>query len=1145
MLRLVYTLIICFGIFSSAWADGSRYAEKSVLSEGRWVKIQVDSTGVYKLTSANLRQMGFSDISKVAVYGYGGWPLDEDFSKNTYIDDLPEVATWRGNGDFILFFAKGPIKWEYVSASDSFVHTNNPYSTAGYYFVTEKDNPKQMETAPSVANGSLLITTFDDYALWERDLVSVNESGRELYGESFATNLSQNFYFNIPGITNEPGKTTFRFIASSTSGGTTASMTINGESQSTLSFPSNRDSYTSAIERNTTQTWHGDKTERVVANIRYSRTGDRNVHLDYIRLQMRRELRPYGSVTFFRNIQSASNASRFVINNASAGMFVLDVTNGVNPQLIETSLNGSELSFFARPGVLREYAMVQPSSSIPSPKIVGEVKQMKDLHALPQVDMIIIVPPIMIAQAERLAEEHRVRDGLSIEVVVPEDIYNEFSSGTPDATAYRRFMKMFYDRSTSEEDAPKYLLLFGDGAHDNRLLSEKWRNTVDPKTLLLTYQSVNSLRAPLQNNSTDFGTYVTDDYFGLLDDNEGANIATANIDLGIGRFPVRTPEQAQTVVSKIISYMNNEDTGAWKNMLLFMADDGSSSDKYTIDHTAQADSLARYMDNNHPQFLTRKLYYYAHRKDFSSGRGAYPTVREALFQQLREGALLFNYTGHGSTSALSDEQVVTHADIRNFSYNRLPIWITATCDFTRFDAPTNSAGEDVFLNSRSGGIALFTTMRVAYSNPNFEINKALLEYLFEKKDGKYPTLGDAIKNMKRSQKLTKYTVNFMLVGNPAMRLTYPTHEMKVTEINGKPVNEGDNILFKASEVISVKGEVLTPGGQKATTFNGEVNPTIMDSKRINSMFDNNNTGMQNDTFKRVPFAFTDYPIMSKETGTVVNGDFEFTFRVPIDISYSGDFGKMNLYAVDKENRIEAHGNFQGYRVGGTADNMNDKEGPKIRAIYLNDSTFADGGQVNTTPLLVVNVWDESGINITGNSIGHDITLTINNNPSLTYNLNSHYRTIPGSGGEGTVRFLIPTLLPGIHTAEFKVWDIMNNSSTETITFEVVEELKPSVAELKASPSPARENVTFYLYHNRPEANINVTMMVYDMQGRLVWEQTEKTVSNYQEPYTTIWNLTNGSGVRLSSGVYVYRAAISTDNSKEATKANKLIILTAQ
>ena len=716
-----------------------------------------------------------------------------------------------------------------------------------------------------------------------------------------------------------------------------------------------------------------------------------------------------------------------------------------------------------------------------------------------------------------MAVAHREKDGLTVEVVTPEAIYNEFSSGTPDATAYRRLMKMFYDRSSSLGNPPKYLLLFGDGIYDNRGISGEVQG-VSRSNMLLTFQSQESLNVY---------SYATDDYFAFLEDNSGSNFSRDKMCLGVGRFPIRTVTEATQMVDKTISYMENKDSGSWKNNVTFVADDGNNEDSFTTNHMKQADQLAEAIEEMQPGFLVNKVYFDAYKR---SSLGTYPDVHNEIEKLLKSGQLLINYTGHGSTTHWADESVWTQTDINNSSYKHLPVWVTATCDFTRFDDVTTSAGESVFLNPTSGGIALFTTTRVVFSGNNANLNKALIDNLFQEDANSRYTLGEAMMYTKR-QLNDSNKLNFILIGDPALKFAYPEYKARVTAVNGEAVSD-EPFEFKALSRITVEGEILNPSDSFAADFTGVLSSTIFDSQ-------SSITTLGNSSEK---FTYLDYPnTIYIGRDSVRNGKFSFTFMVPKDISYSNKKGKLNLYASSETK--EAQGSFFDFIVGGTSDTAEtDTIGPEIRQIYLNDSSFVSGDKVNTTPYFVAKLWDKSGVNITGSSVGHDMMLTIDSMPSMSYNLNSYYALLPDSENEGLVQFSIPELEPGMHTAEFKVWDILNNSTTYTFTFEVAEGLKPNLIELYATPNPARDQVEFFLHHNRPESNLKVTVMVYDMTGKFLWSTEKSGSSELFKAYIVTWNLTDNGGRRLRPGVYLYRAAISTNNSKEATKANKLIIL---
>ena len=808
---------------------------------------------------------------------------------------------------------------------------------------------------------------------------------------------------------------------------------------------------------------------------------------------------------------------------------VMDITDPANCKIIETELTGSTMSFtIPESNSLREFVLIRTDrTDFPVPVSKGAV-ECRNLHGWSNKDMIIISPSTLRKEAERLKEAHETQDGLRVEVVTPEEIYNEFSSGTPDATAYRRFMKMLYDKAASKEDRPKYLLLFGDGAYDNRFVTESWSKMSDKEreNFLLTFQSENSL---------DEKSYVTDDYFGFLDDaSNEKSVESCPVDIGIGRFPIRSVSDARKMVNKVIRYMNNEELGIWKSETCFVADDGGNADKDKNMHMEQADAAAKTVERQASDILAGRLFFDNYVKDFSSSN-PYEAVTSQMNKKLREGLSLINYTGHGNTTSWSDEKVLTQQIIDKFSYSKLPLWITATCDFCRFDALATSAGESIFLNEKSGGIALYTTVRVAYADTNEIINRHFLESLFtQDANGQYPVLGDVVKETKRKHTGPR-NLNFTFIGDPAIKLNLPTYKIRISTINGKDVAL-DTPNFRAYDEVVVEGEILSQDNLSVDNFNGKLDVKVMDSKI--SITTRNN--FRNES----AFKYEDYKnLVYKGSTQVQNGKFSFSFYVPGNISYSGKTGKMILYASDSEQKIEAKGNFTNYKVQGTSDDpLDDHEGPEIVKLYLNDSTFVSGDKVNTTPFFYARLWDQTGVDITEGGVGHDVMLMIDNKPFTSYNLNSYYDNIFGRKGEGEVRFGIPQLSAGMHEAVFKVWDVMGNPTTYTFRFEVDESLKPFITNIVATPTPAKGNVEFHLTHNRPESQMKVGIMVYDIAGRLHWKHEETGSSELFKDYVIDWDLRNNSGSHVRPGVYIYRAAISTNNSKEATEAKKMIIL---
>jgi hypothetical protein len=1122
-------LCLCFSLSVKA---GERYTDNSVLSKGNWVKIQIEQDGIYKLTSSELKKMGFDDPSKVAVYGYGGWPLEEDFTK-PYVDDLPAVPVLRKD-DYILFYGRGTTKWEAQIRNENFTHTNNPYSVYGYYFLTDGAEVKVPEQIKYDRTTSERIETFDDYLLHEKELVSINLSGRRLFEKLSQSTQTFNDFGNPDtlGIVEGEIYVDCKFVPLTT--------TSEAQGEITLSFAGNKlyngntslqsGTYTKGKDMELAQKYEYKAGDHLSVKLEYKKSQQPSTdgYVDYIRLNVKRQLKTYNEpYTFFRSFKSRNHISRFVIEGANSACMVMDITDPANCKIIETELTGSTMSFtIPESNSLREFVLIRTDrTDFPVPVSKGAV-ECRNLHGWSNKDMIIISPSTLRKEAERLKEAHETQDGLRVEVVTPEEIYNEFSSGTPDATAYRRFMKMLYDKAASKEDRPKYLLLFGDGAYDNRFVTESWSKISDKEreNFLLTFQSENSL---------DEKSYVTDDYFGFLDDaSNGKSVESCPVDIGIGRFPIRSVSDARKMVNKVIRYMNNEELGIWKNETCFVADDGSNADKVkkqANDHMKYANGAAQTVEEKAPDVLASRLFFDNYAKDYSSSN-SYSVVTDEMNKKLREGLMLINYTGHGNTTSWSDENVLTLPMIDKFSYPKLPLWITATCDFCRFDALATSAGESIFLNEKSGGIALYTTVRVAYGSENDRINNSFLEKLFDQ--SMYPALGDVVRSVKADNKsLRSKNLNFTFIGDPAL----PSHKIRINTINGKDAVQ-NSTNFRAYDEVTVEGEILAPDNSIIDNFNGKLEVKVMDSK-IEITTRNN---FRNDT----AFKYMDYKnLVYKGSTQVQNGKFSFSFYVPGNISYSGKAGKMILYASDSEQKIEAKGNFTNYKVQGTSDDpLDDHEGPEIVKLYLNDSTFVSGDKVNTTPFFYARLWDQTGVDITEGGVGHDVMLMIDNKPFTSYNLNSYYNNIFGRKGEGEVRFGIPQLSAGMHEAVFKVWDVMGNPTTYTFRFEVDESLKPFITNIVATPTPAKGNVEFHLTHNRPESQMKVGIMVYDIAGRLHWKHEETGSSELFKDYVIDWDLRNNSGSHVRPGVYIYRAAISTNNSKEATEAKKMIIL---
>lgn len=1146
--RYFYTLLF-FSIcsFIQLFAvdnDGSRYTPNSVLSQGDWYKIKVPTTGVYKLTYEELAKMGLSNPQNVKIYGYGGWILDEDFSK-PYIDDLPEVSIWMskdpanfGKGDYILFYARGGIKWVYDEKLKEFVHEQNPYSKnndgdsgeVAYYFVTEStDQPKLITTQASLATATTRVNSFDDYFLHEKELVNIAETGREFFGESFLSKTSQDFSLPLEGITSDPAVIRYNFISKAKVTSGMLSVSVNGGPVKTNYTAVTNEYYTHATIINDTII-RSNLQPKSTLTLSYKKgmNTDQNLHLNNIRVNYKRILKPYGGVTLFRDKTNRGDLI-FNISDANTSMMVWDVTDNTTVRKVETSLSGTTLSFGASNSSIREYALIDISKSILSPSLVGKVAN-QNLHASTNPDMIIIVQPFLKSYAQQVANLHE-KEGLKSLIVSPEDIYNEFSSGNPDVTAYRRFVKMFYDRSNSEDDKPKYLFLFGGGTFDNRFIQSSWTSE-NKKAMLLTYQTQESLR--------ETASYVTDDYLGFLDDHEGRDLALDKLDIAIGRLPVRTENEARIAVDKITAYIENKNRGIWQNNITFIADDAiAPNNALTTErrHMLDAERLATYTATNHPDFILNRIYQDSYERIVGASGARYPDATRAVLDRINNGTLALNFIGHGATDSWTHEFLLKLSDITVMNNNRLPLWITATCDFSRFDANQTSGGEVALLNPNGGAIALFSTVRVVFIVDNSVMNNNITKHLLMPKEAKAARMGDIIRNAKLEDDMLQdmNKLKFLLLGDPALRLNYPdeTYRVEVTEMNGLAADEKD-LNIRALDSTVVKGYIVNQNGDVATDFNGVLESVIFDAEQ--TLRTRGNT--PNGTSDEVAMSYKDYTnTLFSGRVEIKNGAFEINFIAPKDILYIDGQGKMSFYAYNIEGDKRAQGSFYNYTVGGTNTNLPEETNPPVISnMFLNTSEFVSGDYVNSTPIFFADISDDTGINLSS-GIGHNMMLILNGQDQI--DMTPYFKNDENSTKKGSIEYQFSELEEGHHTLELRVWDVWNNSASKTIDFIVSNNFRPAIYKFEIWGNPARDQTRFILNTNTPGANIDVKISVYSLTGVLMW--IHKDIVDHLGQYSYNWNLNDHGGSRLSPGVYICTAQVSINGKLSSMESQKLIV----
>lgn len=1134
-------------------AGTNDYASNSVLASGNWYKVAVAQDGVYRLTYSDLEALGMDvesiDPRRLNIYGNGGGMLPQPNSAFRH-DDLQQnaievVGESDGSfdqGDYIIFYGKGPHKWVQDSTKCGlFRHEYNVYSERAYYFVTvDHGTGRRIGVSPQTGRTPThTVNTFTDHQFHEADNSNLLKSGREWYGEEFDIQTSYSFDFGFSNVTGEPGYLSTRVLAKSLSGATSFTIRKNGSTVESVNVPQVSGGYNKNAEDEFTCTELSFASGNTNITINYSKGGNPNAigWLDYIDIILDRNLSMAGGQMAFRNLESvgAGNVADFQLSNANSALKVWEVTDPTNVSRVSTSLQGSAANFRIETDSLRQFIAFNGNSFL-TPELVGYVPN-QNLHGLSQADMVIVVHPNFISEAQRLANFHEQSETgqLSVNIVTPEQIYNEFSSGAQDVTAIRDFMKMFYDRSTNWEDLPRYLLLFGDASYDYK------DRLADNTNYVPTYESPESLTPTI--------SYASDDYFGLLDPEEGQWNSSSNdaLDIGIGRFVVRTLDDARAVVDKIYRYEELDINGLqldhacadgagnavvspdWRNRIVFVADDEDSNT-----HLNQADQLAVLVDTMYPEYNLTKIYMDAYVQESTPGGQRYPEVTTALNTEVQRGALIVNYTGHGGELGWAHERILGVTDINGWTnYRNLPVFVTATCEFTRYDDPSRiSAGEWVHLNPDGGGIALFSTSRLVYSAPNFTLNKNFyLNLLVEQLWGP-PTMGDVIRMTKVASGGSVNNRNFSLIGDPAQRLAFPLHRVQTLTINGDDVNSLTDTI-NALQLVTVTGTMRNRNGQVMPEFNGFVYPTVFDKTTDVST-------LANDPGSSVRQFTVQKNLIYKGKASVTDGNFSFSFVVPRDIAYNYDFGRISYYA--ESSATNANGYFEEFIIGGSNDNAaTDETGPEVR-LYMNDENFAYGGTTDENPSLYAVVSDTNGINTVGNGIGHDITAVLDDNTNNTYNLNDFYQADLNSYQSGKVVYPFSNLSEGTHNLKLKVWDVYNNSSEAYTEFVVAESADLALEHVLNYPNPFTTRTSFMFEHNQPCNSLDVQVQVFTVSGKLVKTINETVLSQGFRNDPIEWDGLDDYGQKIGRGVYLYNLKVTTPDGQKAEQIERLVIL---
>jgi hypothetical protein len=1111
--------------------------QQSVLSYGAWSKLAVEKSGVYKINYDLFKKMGFNpsttDPRKIRIFGQGGGMLPQPNSIFRPSAPLENAILMVGEADgkfdkqdYILFYADGPDAFQYDPARDIFYYQNNLYSDLNYYFVTVSgDDGKRMAVSEDLGTGYPVVAEFNDFVYHELDINKPIDpkSGREWYGEKFGTTNEHVIDFTLKGIRPGSSMKMVSDVLSQSLGNTSFKISINDvfvDEQKIPPIPNTRYGVKGIHKRDTflLESSSVGADTRSAQKIKYEfveGVGTSDGHLDFFLLSFARNLALYNNQTAFVSGASLANpVSQFEINSATEGLSVWDITDPQNCKIQSASISNGVATFSTSTSQLKEF--ITFNTSVPAPTVIGKIAN-QNLRALHPSNLIIVTHPLFKDEALRLAAHRESFSQWTTLVVTPEEIYNEFSSGRQDVSAIRDFAKYLYDKNPA---TLKALLLFGKGSYD-------FKDRVAGNTnFVITYESRNSLH-PLQ-------TFSSDDYFGFLETSEGEwredPAQSHTLDIGVGRLPVMTVEEARNCVDKIIDYDTNKKSfGSWRKQIVFVADDGNTEDGYTSLHQSQSNQLAGFVNDLNPGIETRKIFMGSYVKEVNTN-GGIPKVTDDIIRSFDRGSLIINYTGHGSEKQWADEKVFSDKTIEGLENNLYPFLVTATCEFGRHDNPNEiSSAELAVIRKAAGAIGLVTTARPVNATTNFNLNQAFYEALLERENGTYASLGSVFRRTKNNSTSGVANRNFSLLADPSMTLALPSNVVQLTSIK---TGTGSDTLKALSTVIA-KGEILDFTGKKLTAFNGSVEITLFDKETNFVTIGRNNPPFQYKQWQNALF---------RGMATVSDGTFEITFVIPKNMAYQVAPGKVSLYAMDPATGADAIGSSSGFKIGESEPGAVTESTPPGIELFMGDTTFINGGITTPDTWLVAHLTDDTGINISGYGIGNNVIATLDDETD-SFVLNDYYVAALDDPTSGWIRYPINNLAPGRHRIAVQAWDVHNNSSAAVIDFVVTDGETLVIESFGNYPNPFSENTTLFFTHNRSGDDLKAQVFIQDLRGALL-ESREIMISesDYKVDLLEI-NTPDDSGKKLPAGLYLARLVVrSLTNGSKNEQVTKLIVL---
>ncbi|ULC60165.1 type IX secretion system sortase PorU [Flaviramulus sp. BrNp1-15] len=1135
----------------------SKIISNSVLRTGEWYRFYVDTTGAFKLSKSFLQRLGVNvnnvDPRTIKLFGHGGRMIP--FSNAVeYPFDVPENAIKfvgeedgvLDNDDHILFYAQGPKGYN----SDSRTHINCYTDKTYYYINVSSGNGKRIEPfVQPTGTVDMVINTFEDYQYHEVDEYNLLSLGRRWFGDRFDVENNKEFTFNFPDlVTTEPISLEV-LVATASSSDSAMEVTVNGFSVSTLSIPgvsnptlASGASYNGIVNVNSSS---------INVGLNFDNQGNPSTlgYLDYIAIKAKRNLNFHDKQFQFENseVATASGIGQYNITNASQISEIWNVTDIYNVSNFVNIDQNPNLSFTSALGSLKTYIALTPQdyfepkldskTVVNNQNIKGTIFQ-NSQGEFQDIDYIIVTPNNTLAQAERLAQINRNQYNLNVKIVGLDEIYNEFSSGNQDIGAIRNLVKYVYDNASTLERRLKYLCLFGDGSFD-------YKDRISNNTNIVpSWHAYGSF-----NLATSF---VSDDFYGLMDENEGTMATSDRLDIAVGRILADTPQRAKEMVDKIESYYTKESFGRWRNNFVVISDDVDKDWEGLLQETT--DNVGNLVTQEKPFMNVVKIHSDAFQQESSAGGDRYPAVTTEIVNAIDNGALVVNYFGHGGEDGLAEERILLKPDVnglRNFC--KLNCFVTVTCEFTRFDNPfRETAGEFTYWNKQAGAISLITTTRQIFVSFAISFNNTLGQYLFSYSDNdvyndyEYPSMAEALRLAKNDPAVAGASQKRLIffIGDPAMKLAFPKPNIRLTEINDVPIAQATDTL-KALSYVKLAGEVTDIFGNVLPNYNGTLSATIYDKSIDRETLANDRTRLNGELVK---LNFTTLgEIIFRGQASVNNGQFEFDFVVPKDIGVPVGFGKVSFYSKNEElTENQSGASMNTVRIGGINENAaEDNIGPII-TLYMNDENFVSGGITNEEPTLLAKLEDLNGIN-TASGIGHDIVAILDGDETNPFILNDYYQTEVDDYTKGVVSFPFRDLEPGLHTLTLKAWDVYNNSSISEIQFIVFDKDQDLVINNVLNyPNPFVNYTEFWFNHNSSEP-LDVSIQIFTVSGKLVRTLNGQTTGGIKTTSSLsrdlIWDGRDDFGDKIGKGVYIYKLTVHSNLlNKKVEKIEKLVIL---